>query len=210
MVDQLSPLEPVLRPGSHGNFADGVGVTLSETQPGSIVQVAAWPGQEKRADRGDQAASTGLALPDGAGGGVCDRRQGRVRLRAGQVPRRRSRRKAWPRPSPQAVAATIGTVTDLSHGRTAHPHRRAEGRMGAGEILRHRLRAAGLPGRLGPARPCHHDIFAQIQRTGADQFDLYVFRSFARAFWTCALPRQRRGRLRGQVTAEPASSHEPL
>jgi heterotetrameric sarcosine oxidase gamma subunit len=22
-----------------------------------------------------------------------------------------------------------------------------------------------------------------VQRTGADQFDLYVFRSFARAFW---------------------------
>ena len=30
----------------------------------------------------------------------------------------------------------------------------------------------------------HHDIFAQIQRTGAEQFDLYVFRSFARSFWT--------------------------
>ena len=30
----------------------------------------------------------------------------------------------------------------------------------------------------------HHDIFAQIQRSGADQFDVYVFRSFARAFWT--------------------------
>ena len=30
----------------------------------------------------------------------------------------------------------------------------------------------------------HHDIFAQIQRTGPDSFDIYVFRSFARAFWT--------------------------
>ena len=30
----------------------------------------------------------------------------------------------------------------------------------------------------------HHDIFAQIQRTGPQQFDLYVFRSFARSFWT--------------------------
>ena len=29
----------------------------------------------------------------------------------------------------------------------------------------------------------HHDVFAQIQRTGADQFDIYVFRSFARSFW---------------------------
>lgn len=30
----------------------------------------------------------------------------------------------------------------------------------------------------------HHDIFAQIQRTAEDAFDLYVFRSFARSFWT--------------------------
>jgi sarcosine oxidase subunit gamma len=29
----------------------------------------------------------------------------------------------------------------------------------------------------------HHDIFAQIQRTGEDAFDAYVFRSFARSFW---------------------------
>jgi sarcosine oxidase subunit gamma len=38
---------------------------------------------------------------------------------------------------------------------------------------------------LGAGRATsHHDIFAQIQRSGAEQFDLYVFRSFARAFWT--------------------------
>ena len=29
----------------------------------------------------------------------------------------------------------------------------------------------------------HHDVFAQIQRTGEKQFDIYVFRSFARSFW---------------------------
>ena len=29
----------------------------------------------------------------------------------------------------------------------------------------------------------HHDIFTQIQRTGPEAFDLYVFRSFARSFW---------------------------
>ena len=29
----------------------------------------------------------------------------------------------------------------------------------------------------------HHEVFAQIQRTGPDQFDIYVFRSFARSFW---------------------------
>ena len=30
----------------------------------------------------------------------------------------------------------------------------------------------------------HHEIFAQIQRTGKNQFDVVVFRSFARAFFT--------------------------
>lgn len=49
MVERLSPLEPVYRSGSHGRFEDGVGVILSETRPGSIVQVASWPGEEARA-----------------------------------------------------------------------------------------------------------------------------------------------------------------
>ena len=56
--------------------------------------------------------------------------------------------------------------------------------MGAGEVLRHRF-LAGRPSRWAPASStAHHDIFALIQRSGADQFDLYVFRSFARSFWT--------------------------
>jgi heterotetrameric sarcosine oxidase gamma subunit len=37
---------------------------------------------------------------------------------------------------------------------------------------------------LGAGRATtHHEIFAQIQRTGPDRFDIYVFRSFARSFW---------------------------
>ena len=48
MVEPLSPLAPVWKPGSHGNFADGVGVVLSETRPGSIVEAAAWHGVEKK------------------------------------------------------------------------------------------------------------------------------------------------------------------
>ena len=44
MVDQLSPLAPIFRPGSHGHAADGIGVTLSEIKPGSIVQLSRPPG----------------------------------------------------------------------------------------------------------------------------------------------------------------------
>ena len=69
MVERLSPLEPAYRLGSHGRFEDGVGVILSETRPGSIVQIAAWPGEERQAIAAIRKV-TGLALPDGAGGGV--------------------------------------------------------------------------------------------------------------------------------------------
>jgi sarcosine oxidase subunit gamma len=38
---------------------------------------------------------------------------------------------------------------------------------------------------LGAGRSTvHHDVFAQIQRAAPTQFDVYVFRSFARSFWT--------------------------
>jgi hypothetical protein len=46
MVEQLSPLAPVLRPGRHAQGDGAIGVTLAETQPGSIVQLAAWRGEE--------------------------------------------------------------------------------------------------------------------------------------------------------------------
>ena len=71
MVDLLSPLKPVWKPGTHGNTAAGIGVVLTETQPGSIVQLAAWTGQEKKLIAAIRDV-TGLALPDGAGGGIAN------------------------------------------------------------------------------------------------------------------------------------------
>src|SRR3989337_845648 len=71
MVDVLSPLQPVWKPGTHGNTASGIGVVLTEIEPGSIVQLAAWPGQEKKIIAAIKKI-TGLALPDGAGGGVAN------------------------------------------------------------------------------------------------------------------------------------------
>ncbi|RUY99651.1 sarcosine oxidase subunit gamma, partial [Mesorhizobium sp. M7A.F.Ca.CA.001.06.1.1] len=48
MVEHQSPLEPEFHVGSHGNFEHGVEIILTEARPGSIVQLAAWPGEEKR------------------------------------------------------------------------------------------------------------------------------------------------------------------
>lgn len=180
MVEQLSPLLPVWEPGAHGNLADGAGVTLTETRPGSIVQVAAWPGQEKALMEAIRSVA-GLALPDGAGGGVAEA----VRAVFGVAPGKFlavDQAEGLGARLQAAITAEIGTVTELSHGRTAI---RIGGRQA--EWVLQKLFAVdfSLPAfPLGSGcSTVHHDVFAQIQRTGPDQFDLYVFRSFARSFW---------------------------
>lgn len=181
MVERQSPLAAVLRPGSHGDFADGVGVVLSETKPGSIVQAAAWPGAEK-ALLAAIGKTTGLVLPDGAGGGVAKADKAAF----GFAPDRFlivERKEGLAEKLATAVAVDTGIVTDLSHGRTAI---RIAG-PGAERVLAKffalDVSLAAFP--VGAGRStAHHDIFAQIQRTGEEQFDIYVFRSFARGFWT--------------------------
>ncbi|TJV43738.1 MAG: sarcosine oxidase subunit gamma family protein, partial [Mesorhizobium sp.] len=80
------------------------------------------------------------------------------------------------------VTPDIGTVTDLSHGRTAI---RIAGPKAEWVLAKFFAIDFALPAfPVGAGRSTmHHDVFAQIQRTGADQFDIYVFRSFARSFW---------------------------
>lgn len=179
-VERQSPLEPVFKPGSHGNFEAGVGVTLSETQPGSIVQLAAWPGSEKQLIALIRTVA-GLALPDGAGGGVAEEAKAAFGIAPGKftvVDEAEGLADAFAK----KVTPAIGTVTDLSHGRTAI---RIAGPKAAWVLAKFFAIDFSLPAfPLGSGRSTmHHDIFAQIQRTGADQFDLYVFRSFARSFW---------------------------
>lgn len=180
MVDQLSPLAPVLRPGRHALADRSVGVTLTETQPGSIVQLAAWRGEE-----GAMIAAirdvTGLALPDGAGGGVATDEKAAFGFAPGKflvVDQDEGLAAALLK----AVSLETGTVTDLSHGRTAIriAGPKAEWVLAKFFAIDFSLPAFPLGSGLSTM---HHDIFAQIQRTGPDRFDLYVFRSFARSFW---------------------------
>ncbi|MBX3580732.1 MAG: sarcosine oxidase subunit gamma family protein [Rhizobiaceae bacterium] len=181
MVDQLSPLQPVLEAGRHPLADHSVGVTLGETQPGSIVQLAAWRGQEGAAVATIRDV-TGLALPDGPGSGafaetkaafgfapgkflVIDQDEGLAAIFAG------------------AVTSETGSVTDLSHGRTAIRVGGPKAQWVLAKFFAVDFSLSAFP--LGSGiSTVHHDIFAQIQRTGLEQFDLYVFRSFARAFWT--------------------------
>lgn len=180
MVERQSPLEPEYHPGSHGNFEHGVDVILSETRPGSILQLAAWPGEEKRLMSAIYKVA-GLALPDGAGGGVTNGGRSAFGIAPG---------KFTVIDDAEGLAAAfsgvftpdVGTVTDLSHGRTAI---RIAGPKAEWVLAKFFAIDFALPAfPVGAGRSTtHHDVFAQIQRTGADQFDIYVFRSFARSFW---------------------------
>lgn len=179
MVEPLSPLGAAWAPGRFG-AAGTAGVRLSEQQPGSIVQVAAWPGRDAAAIEAIRAA-TGLALEARPGAGAV----GEAAAAFGFAPGRflvadeaEDRFAALL----DALPADAGTLLDLSHGRTVL---RVEGAK-AGWVLSKLFGIDFSPAAFPPGdgrATAHHDVSALIQRTGEGRFDLYVFRSFARSFW---------------------------
>ena len=181
MVEQVSPLEPVWKPGVHGRVLGGHGVTLTETRPGSIVQIAAWPGEEKTVMATIKVVS-GLALADGGGAGIATETRSAFGIAPGKflvVDQAEDISATYQ----AALTAEIASVTDLSHGRTAIRVSGPRAEWIMAKFFAIDFSTATFP--LGSGiSTAHHDIFAQVQRTGADQFDIYVFRSFARAFWT--------------------------
>ena len=181
MVEQVSPLGPAWHPGTHGNVAGGIGVRLSETRPGSIVQVAAWPGSEKAVIAAIKAA-TGLALPDGAGGGVVRPTSAAFGFAPGKF-MVVDQAEGLEATMAAALSPDHGVVTGLSHGRTALRLSGTKAEWVMAKFFAIDFAIAAFP--VGAGRSVsHHDVFAQIQRTAPDAFDIYVFRSFARAFWT--------------------------
>lgn len=180
MAERLSPLEPIYHPGSHGNLAEGIGVVLTETQPGSIVQAAAWPGEE-RAVIAAIATVAGLSLPDGAGGGAAVEDKAAFGFAPGRFLVVADAEDLAPRLA-AAISVEVGSVTDLSHGRTAIRIAGPRSEWVLAKLFAIDFALAAFP--LGAGRSTnHHDVFAQIQRTGTEAFDLFVFRSFARSFW---------------------------
>lgn len=180
MVDQLSPLEPVFRPGSHGNFVDGTGVTLSEIAPGSLVQLAAWSGSEKQLMT-KIASVTGLKLADGAGAGAVSERYAAFGFAPGKFIVTDTS-EGMAAGFAAVVTPAIGTITDLSHGRTAIRIAGPKAEWVLAKLFAVDFSLAAFPVGSGIST-AHHDIFAQIQRSGPERFDIYVFRSFAHSFW---------------------------
>jgi len=180
MVEQLSPLGDAWRPGSHGNFSDGVGVVLSEPRPDSIVEVACWPGREA-ASIAAIGAATGLALADAPGSGAVAGRRSGFGIGPGKF-LLVDQQEGLARVLSDAIAIDVGTVTDLSHGRTAIRIAGPRAEWVLSKLFAIDFAPAAFPLTHGCAT-AHHDILAAIQRTGENRFDLYVFRSFARSFW---------------------------
>jgi len=124
---------------------------------------------------------TGLALPDGAGGGTTNGTKSVYGFAPGKftvVDDAGGLAAAFA----GVITPAIGTLTDLSHGRTAIRIAGPKAEWIMAKFFAIDFALPAFP--LGAGRSTnHHDVFAQIQRTGADQFDIYVFRSFARSFW---------------------------
>lgn len=180
MVEIVSPLEPAYRRGAHGNREGGSAVTLTETQPGSIVQLAAWPGQDG-AIRAVIKSVTGLALDAAPGGGAVDESSAAFGFAPGRwlvVDQAEGVSQTFR----EKVGAELGTVCDLSHGRTAIAVEGEKAERLLSKLYALDFSLAAFP--VGQAKStAHHDVFTLIQRTGADRFELYVYRSFARSFW---------------------------
>ncbi|NMG41308.1 sarcosine oxidase subunit gamma family protein [Chelativorans sp. ZYF759] len=180
MVEQVSPLGAAYRLGRHGRAEGTPGITLTETRPGSIVQIGAWPGREGSVVA---AASAVLGVPLAnlpRAGAVSGHRAifgigPGLWLASDQVEDLASRLL-------EAIGAEDGTVTDLSHGRIALRIAGPSAEWVLSKFFAIDFSLSAFPVEAGRAT-AHHDIFVHIQRTGEDAFDLYVFRSFARSFW---------------------------
>ncbi|WP_309085809.1 sarcosine oxidase subunit gamma family protein [Chelativorans sp.] len=180
MAERLSPLGAAFRPGMHGGPGAGPGVRLSEVTPPSIMEATAWPGR-KGALAEAISAVTGLSLSARPNAGAVSAEASAFSI----APERFLVCGGAELPARLAAAITIetGTVVDLSHGRTALRIAGPRAEWVLSKLFAVDVAPAAFP--VAEARATsHHEIFAQIQRTGPDQFDIFVFRSFARAFWT--------------------------
>ncbi|TCD15070.1 sarcosine oxidase subunit gamma [Oricola cellulosilytica] len=175
-----SPLTGHYQPGDFGTLADNdPGVTLSERFGLTIVELAAWRGDEEKI-RSAVASVMNLKLEGAPGSGAAGENGSAFNTAPGRW--LVSGEKAELAAELAGQTGTAGTLTDLSHGRTVI---RIDGPRSRWVLSK--LFAIDFSERVWPVghgvSTSHHDIHAAIQRSGADAFDIIVFRSFARSFW---------------------------
>src|SRR5690606_37769184 len=161
MVELASPIGAIRKSGRHGNVASGVGVTLSELRRGSIVEVASWPGCENDLLAAINAA-TALKLPETPGSGLVSGKRTGFGIGPGRY-LLSDEPAGLASPLADAVSIEIGTITDLSHGRTAL---RIAGPRAEWVLAKLFAIDFALPAfAVGDGKStAHHDILTQIQR----------------------------------------------
>lgn len=180
MVERESPIGAAYRPGSHGNFSSGVGFRMMDLRPGSIAEIVAWPGSDATV-LAVISAVTDLKLGATPGAGSVQATKSAFGFAPGKWLVIDQAEDTGARLS-AAITPDSGTVTDLSHGRTVIRVSGSRVEWVLSKLFAVDFALVAFPVSSGRAT-AHHDIFAQIQRTGESQFDVVVFRSFARSFW---------------------------
>lgn len=163
--EKLSPLHDLAMPTA-GNGVPGV--DLSERLCGSLVQMQAWP---KTITKAKAAISKTVKTRDAV---VMETGPGRWLIDDDGEGLEEIMR--------TTMASNIGAVTGLTHGRVviAIKGPKATWVLSSGIAVDFDLPA--FP--VGTTQMSHHhEIGLTIHRTGENSFDLYVFTSYARAFW---------------------------
>ncbi len=168
MSDRASALGQVRKSGAFGDVSNGAGVTLDETFFDFVGEVAAFPLSvatvEKLIGSATAKVKTGFAFK------IATNRW----LVAGTP---NFRRALEPK-----LASQDGSLIDLTHGRTVFRIDGPKAEWVLSKLFAVDFRLAAFPEKTGLAT-MHHDTFAQVYRPGAQTFDIFVFRSFARSFW---------------------------
>lgn len=167
MSERASPLGADFKPGQFGNIANGIGAHLSETTFGFLGELAAFPNGLEKIEKLVAALSKSESATVFK---IASSRwflAGPVTL-SGIVTSR--------------LKPTDGSLIDLTHGRTALLITGPKAEWVLSKLYPIDFSQAALPVGTGLAT-AHHSLFTQIYRPYEQTFDLFIFRSFARAFW---------------------------
>ena len=168
MSDRTSALGAAFKPGLYGDRRNGEGVTLSEEFFDFTAEIAAFPGKEEAVSK--LISKAGARIDGSMSFQVAQYRW----LAAGTLKFRAALE--------NGIDENQGSFIDLTHGRSAMSVSGPKAEWVLSKLFAVNFREAAFPAGTGLAT-MHHDIFAQIYRSGAQCFDIFVYRSFARSFW---------------------------
>jgi sarcosine oxidase subunit gamma len=182
MSDAISPLRGHNEARVYRHGSDEPGVTLTERQLVSLVQVAAWPGTVEQVT--DLVASLIRCAPPQGPSGSSGAAEGAILALA---PGRLLVESRDPRLAVQLaeqIGPGLGAVTDLGHARIAIRISGSKAAWVLAKGLALDLDSAAFPP-LKVALSAIHEVGVVVRRLSADSFDLYVYRGFALSFWDC-------------------------